>query len=340
MFTKIVVPLDGTTFSEQALPAAIRLANWLNASLLLLRAIEVAEVTARYAEGNTADETLEAEEYLQSISLIISDSTLPCHIAPDRIQTLVEYGQAAEEIAVVAPFAGANLIVMTTHARTGLPRLVKGSIANRVLQLATVPVVLIHPERNEEDQPLRESLALPSPLDIEASQVRLVVTLDGSLEAEVAVEAALYLGNQMNATLYLLRIVMPFVPVEYIEVDLKRGEFASPEVKDQTHKRREAAYKYLDKLQAQLLAKGLNCVKAVQMGNPPDEILHYAQDVEASMLVMATHARGRVGQFLLGSMAEQVLRRSHLPVLMVRTALPVLDKVSPKIEDNKASLLN
>jgi nucleotide-binding universal stress UspA family protein len=224
-----------------------------------------------------------------------------------------------DEIGLVAPFEGADLIVMATHSRSGLDQLIKGSVANRVLQLASVPVVLVHPAPGSETQPLSKTLAQPSSLAGPANQIKLVVTLDGSLGAEVALEPAFHLAKGVGATLYLVRVVSS---AEDAVLRSKQNFLKEGEIAGQDHIQREAASQYLQNFQFQLLSQGVNCVKAVLWGEPAVEIVDYAHKVKASMLVMASHIRGRIGQFFLGSVTGEVISHSQLPVLMVAIGLP------------------
>lgn len=332
MFSKIVVPLDGTAFGEQALPYAIRLANSLNCHVQLLRATEVRKIVGQ----ELAIETViiqTAKNYLTRVLNIITDPTLSCHIDPLRVETLVEYGRAEDQIGLAAPFEGADLVVMTTHSRTGFSRLVKGSIAWRVLQLATVPVVLIHPQSSQLERPLRENLTGPYSLNPAGAQAKLLVTLDGSPSAEISLEIALQLAKQIPATLYLTQVVTPLLPVDYIEPGQHFNGYIGSSTNTENQKRREEAFQYLDKLQARLLDRGINCCKQVLVGDPASEIRDYAERMHIGMLVMATHARGSIGQMVLGSVAEQVVRYSHLPVIMVHTALPIKDYLQERAAD-------
>jgi nucleotide-binding universal stress UspA family protein len=151
---------------------------------------------------------------------------------------------------------------------------------------------------------------------------KIVVPLDGTPEAEAALEPAVNLSRSLNATLYLLRVAYPQVPISYPELVVDYGDYYASELNSEYKQKNEEAYHYLDRLQANMLDKGLNCIKAVQVGKPSEEIVKYAQQIEASMLVMATHARSMLGKFFLGSVAEEVLRHSNVPVLMIHAATP------------------
>lgn len=142
----LVVPLDGTTFSESALPVAETLARALGGELMLVhcvpvpqraRAAEDGRVIA-YVDQELANLKVEAEAYLVEIAEQVARRF------GRRPQTLVAVGTPAEAIAQVAREQPAGLVIMATHARTGLGRLLLGSVADGVLQQG-VPLIVTRP---------------------------------------------------------------------------------------------------------------------------------------------------------------------------------------------------
>jgi nucleotide-binding universal stress UspA family protein len=79
----------------------------------------------------------------------------------------------------------------------------------------------------------------------------------------------------------------------------------------------EQADAQLAKVQVKVTEQGVECIRVVRDGEPAVEIEEYASTIQPAMLVMATHGRGRVGRALLGSVADEVVRQIHLPVLLV-----------------------
>ncbi|MEI6046166.1 MAG: universal stress protein [Chloroflexota bacterium] len=312
MYNKLMVPLDGSLLAEKALPYAITLANRFGAELLLMRVSEVPALVS-----DTPEHELEvihaAEIYLAEVQKFITAPTLNPHLEAKQVQTLVAYGESVREIAEIAPFEKVDLILMTTHGRTGLSRLVLGSVATSIIQHSKLPVILIRPEKLEEMETLTKTLTTPTSFSPDENGRRVLVTLDGSPEAESVLVPALEMAHKLEAALYLIRVVAPFVPIEYGDM----GVSYAFDVDQETENRRETAYQYLDKIQARIAENGLNCVKVVRIGNPADEIVDYARKIQASMLVIATHARGKLGHLFMGSVAEEVTRRTNLPVMMV-----------------------
>jgi len=317
MYTKLLIPLDGSSLSEKVLPYALRLANQTGAKLLLLRAVEIPAI---YSDTpvHEAEALRNAEEYLADVKRVITDPTVKPHIDPDRLETLVVYGKTVKEITELAPFEKADLILMTTHGRSGISRLVLGSIAQQVVRHATVPVMLIRPLDQKHEQALQETLngiGEPSYDCFETPGGNIVVSLDGSQLSEVGLIPAIELAQKLGATINLLTVVHPNIPVLY--GDMVGLGYDAAEISDDSKKHLGDARQYLDKIREKIEAKGVECAEEVQIGMASDGIADFAVSIQAKAVVMVTHARGELGHLFLGSIAEDVVRRSHLPVLLV-----------------------
>jgi nucleotide-binding universal stress UspA family protein len=320
MYSKILVPLDGSMMAEKALPYAIALANRCNAKLLVLRAVEVPALT-----GDTPAHEMEvvanAEEYLKEVKATITSSKLDLHIAEDRLQTLVVYGNAVEQIVEMAPFEKADLVLMTTHGRSGLSRLVMGSVADHVLHRITVPLMLVRPMAQKHDQLLTETMSgIGEPYYncfAEGKPQNVVLTLDGQDLSESAIAPAVELAQKLGATLHLLSAIF-FAPPETIS-DMAAVSYSKATNEAAEKELVEEAEKYLTSIEEKVKAQVPETVVTVRVGSAAEQITDYALKNNITALVMATHARGEVSHFFMGSVAEEVMRRSHLPVIMVST---------------------
>jgi nucleotide-binding universal stress UspA family protein len=151
MFKKIVVPLDGSTLAEQALPSAVELAKAFDGQIFLLHVVTnylVPPYGIDYQLGETFRDVAirEAHEYLENIRGKL-ESTFSGTFHVKVIEGLV-----AENILDFANFQNADVIVMGTHGRSGVGRWVFGSVAERVLRASNCPVLLIraHEDKSEE----------------------------------------------------------------------------------------------------------------------------------------------------------------------------------------------
>lgn len=294
MFTKILVPLDGSPLAERALPHAARLARITGARLLLVRAALARSFPGKDMTEAQCRAVREAATYLQRVA----DSLAGRGFA---VETAVPYGEAASRIAEEVELRGADLIVMATHGRSGIGRWLYGSVAAKLLAHATAPVLLVRAWEQE-----------PQPDPIGDGRPRVVIPLDGSPFAEEALPVARKLVRALDGELVLLQaigVADPSVPPEvmldaFVERDLARNT--------------SAAQDYLGHLADPLIREGYPVRIEVGVGAPADVIAAFARNARAKLLVLATHGRTGAGRAFLGSVADAVLRRGNIPLLLVR----------------------
>ncbi len=138
MFKKILVPLDGSPLDESILPQVTELARAHSAELVLLRVALARGFPGADPTEAQVEAVREAEKYLEEVERDLRRDGL-------RVSTAVRYGNAAEEILDHAAFAGIDLIAMSTRGRTGLARMVMGSVTEQVVRRAPCPVVTVRP---------------------------------------------------------------------------------------------------------------------------------------------------------------------------------------------------
>jgi nucleotide-binding universal stress UspA family protein len=141
VYKRAIVPLDGSMVAEGIIPFILEIAGPLDMEVVLLRVVVPVPPSviegARYVEVEDPEKRrLEAQEYLAPIAVELRAKAV-------RVQTMVRRGEPAQEILAGAREAGADLIAMTTHGRSGLGRLLFGSVAEAVLRQSEVPVFLM-----------------------------------------------------------------------------------------------------------------------------------------------------------------------------------------------------
>ena len=134
---KLLVPLDGSGLAEQALAKALDVAEGWQPTFMLLRAAEA----STWPGVDPTDEQIrvvhEAEEYLNAVQARLASKGIR------KVETSVWYGPPAAAIVEAARVGRADLIVMTTHGRSGLGRLILGSVAEAVLRGTSIPIMLL-----------------------------------------------------------------------------------------------------------------------------------------------------------------------------------------------------
>ena len=151
---------------------------------------------------------------------------------------------------------------------------------------------------------------------------RVVVPLDGSELAEGILPIASQIAGPLDLEVVLVRVLQPIAPI----VD----ETARPIVVDDLESRRARAREYLVSMGVELTARGLRVQSQVRVGDPAAEVVAAAHEVDADLIAMTTHGRSGLGRLLFGSVAEAVLRRSEVPVLLIRLTEKQLATGRPK----------
>jgi nucleotide-binding universal stress UspA family protein len=155
MYTKILVPLDGSELAESALPYVkwfIRVSK-VN-EIIFLRVVEPfhvaggleAQVLPEDKENIEHDAAGLARKYLNKIAAQFKDSRIEVH-------RVVEMGKPAQTIAEYVGHSDVDLIIMATHGRSGIHRWVRGSVADEIVHAARVPVFLVTPANRPPDGP-------------------------------------------------------------------------------------------------------------------------------------------------------------------------------------------
>lgn len=145
---RILVPLDGSELAEHAIPFATEIATLCQSELLLMR-VATLPAASYYTEELAAlklelwrNAVAETRDYLQATAARLKDQGF-------KVRTIIGRHQPADSIIAMAERCGADLIVMTTHGRSGLSRIVYGSVADRVVRCSTCPVLVIRPPASE-----------------------------------------------------------------------------------------------------------------------------------------------------------------------------------------------
>jgi nucleotide-binding universal stress UspA family protein len=303
MYRTILVPLDGSTFSERALPIAASLQRVLGSRLVLVRAASASVIPGMDPTMAQCQAIDEAEAYLQGVADLLAEQRV-------EVNTAVPYGDAADAIRLEIRLQYADLVVMCTHGRSGLGRWIYGSVAESILVDGTAPILLVRPT------------GIPVRLTGGPGQPRLIVPLDGSAFAETTLPHAIALAGALGAALELLHVVTPQTPVYPRLVFLTPGMIEDADRLLRDDSARAAAYlaEIAGRLAAQ--AAGVDIQATVEVGAPADVILREAQIRGARLVVMATHGRTGLQRMLLGSVAHEVVHRSLLPVLLVHPPAP------------------
>lgn len=301
MLGTVLVPLDGSTFAETALPVAARLVGAATGRLHLLLANQpVLPVVGMWEMVSGPDQLNEAQSKRESAYLEKTAAALG-QVGEGPVRIHHAQGTPGEAICAEAGRIGADLIVMATHGRGALGRIWLGSVADYVIRHTSVPVLLLQPGKEESPQP---ALTLRG----------ILVPVDLSTESEAVLEAVCTLTKLTSAKVTLLHVVQPFFPVPVPGLPFPVS--IDPAIIDRL---RADAESRLDGLAERLAHRGLVVSCRVIVGaSAAGGILDVLEEAGFDMAAMTTHGARGLRRALLGSVTDKVVRVARKPILVVR----------------------
>jgi len=324
--TKILITLDGSTWSRQVLAPIRRLFAPAKYEIILLRVGELPAgmvgAPPRPVSASWMGSMYESQRDLKYSLHPIYDSqqeaneraALEMALLPDQqrlrrdgycVTSVVRFGDPAEEIAGLARSAAVDIVAMATHGQTGLRHLLLGSVAEQVLRELSIPVLLVRPTDGIEDcAPARPAQRRPT----------VIVPLDGTPVAQQSLDCAAALALIAGARLVLVAVEPAVSDVAIPEAGVipywVQAEHEDAILRLNTYLRQSAT---------QLASKGLAVETRLAEGSPAEQILHISAAEHADLIVMTTHGRTGMKRLLRGSVATKVLQHADVPVLLART---------------------
>jgi nucleotide-binding universal stress UspA family protein len=299
MSMQILVPLDGSRFSEQAVTQAFRLAQYSKGTVHLVRVLVPvpvisSELIAVTDERVLADERRAAQQYLEHQA-----SRAPLGVLT---KCVLLTGAVAGSLSDYIDRAGIGIIVMTTHGRSGVGRAMLGSVADELVRSVKVPLLLLKPQKGDHG-PVVETVYTR----------RILIPLDGSPLSEQAIEQAVEVGWLTGARYTLMQVVPP--PFLETYADTVEAQISQAEHEHTI----AAALDYLEGVAQRLRAVNLRVeTVVVTHDSVASGIVQEAVANDVDMIAMVTHGRSGWKRLALGSIADEVLHTAHLPLLVVR----------------------
>jgi nucleotide-binding universal stress UspA family protein len=306
MFSRVLVPLDGSPLDASALSSASAIARVFDARVRLLR-------VARAPVGSTrsyslADEYRDAERYLNGVAREIAASGL-------KVSTHVRSGDVPGAILYEIGEHLADLVILATRGESGWLHGEHGSITREVLSWTPVPVII----QRAGARPL--------------SGIRTVlVPLDGGPVSLLALGAAIDLAHATGAHITLLRVVEPMPSSMH---DTAAGfHFADRMDPSWDTAALAGAKRHLEELMEQLREGGVSAQGEAILGDVPSTIAEHAEKINADIIVMSTRASHGVARVLSSSTADAVVHHARVPVLLIRSNETCLSEpVAPDADD-------
>ena len=306
MYRHISVPVDGTAHAMQALDLAVGIARQAGCPVELVRVShpttygnELYAVTL--GDAQIDELRADARASLERAAAEVEARGVPVH-------TKVLDGPIPSALAEHFQSSGTDLVVMTTHDRGMLERLLIGSVAEAVVRHVHVPVLLVH---SVDDA--------PPPADAWPIR-RMLVALDGSAFGDEVIPHAASLARLMRADITLLTVMQPLLTAVALATETGTSRRLAPTPEDIARAdSSELVSQELEETADSLRRSGVTVhAHVISDGDPSRAIVDYAREHDTDLIAMTTHGRGAVGRFVAGSVSTAVLHGTHTPTLLYR----------------------
>lgn len=341
MIKHLLVGLDGSPTAEVVLPYVETIAKATGATVTLVRVVRPGAANEPLRDDNVnlvpitvvmpsdrphaaderaRNENYEAENYLDSIVKRLGARGITG-------EAVVAPGDPADVVLGEAQARQADLILLATHGRSGLGRLIYGSVADKVLTHSSVPVFLARASAAGQKSHFGEPGA------------PILLALDGTPESERSLPLAEELSRAFSAGLALVEVVPVLTAVMTPD-----GGWMTEMPMDIQIREEDIANDYLAALTKQIRAKAIEVNATVRRDAIGVGIVAAAVQSGASLIVMSTHAPTGLVRALVGSVALEVLHRVSLPLLLIGPYVPLpaqsasAQSATPTLDRSSANL--
>ena len=314
---RILVPTDGSEAAGTALKFAIRLARQHHAEIILCNAVDYVKIAGETCVGLGADLEGMFRILDESAKEVLGAAAKSLKAEGFETSAFKLDGNPANVIVSFAMERNVDAIVMGTRGLGGLPHLILGSTAEGVLRMATIPVFVVH-----------------AGSDVKAAEnPTILVAIDDSEPGDAAAEFATELASATSGRLIFENVVDSESLYEYAA---QYGTYiATVHDEWETEAKRlvgNAAYRAA-------IAGVANAEQSVVFGDPAEKIVAQAKASQADLIAIGTHGRRGLRRLALGSIAESVVRKSAIPVVVVRAYANLKSGKSADKVDTRAELI-
>lgn len=292
MYDTILVPTDGSDHSVRAAEHGYYLAELFDATVHVLNVVDVRRAGGAFDAGGVDQEfveRLEAEgrEAAERIEAVGAERE------QGSVTTAVVRGEPSETVLDYADDHGVDVIAMGTHGRTGLDRYVAGSVTERVVRLATAPVLTTRSTDRSRIEDGYDDVLIPT---------------DGSETAAAAVDHGLAVARPAGARVHAVNVVDG------------SGLVANPDdtpPPEELERLGSAGAEMTDRIASRAQQMELDAVTDVREGVPASALLEYAEEHGVDVIAMGTAGRTGLSRYLVGSTTARLIRHAEMPVLAV-----------------------
>lgn len=284
---KLLLSTDGSEFSGGAVREAISIAKKCSSRLISVSVVETNPEYETIAPQLVEREIGKAKDHLAAIRERASKEGVDC-------ETIVRQGEDSYTYIVEeAAKKGAEMIIMGRRGRTGLKRLVMGSVTAKVIGHAPCDVLVV-------------------PKEAKVGLTRILLATDGSRFSERAAAKAIGIAKRSGALLTAVSVVPSeaISPLDIVHSEMHRDIIVEKEQK--------AAKCYIDGVKEMAEKEGIDVVSSILEGRPYEAITNTAIEKKIDLIVIGSHGKTGLEKFLMGSVAERVIVLSPCAVLVVK----------------------
>jgi nucleotide-binding universal stress UspA family protein len=287
---------DLSKFSNQTIYYGLALAREFESRLYLCHVVDIPSM-AHYAEAHIDP----MEQQNQIISH--AEATLAGLTRDEKIdwQPLITVGPTVSEISRLVKEKIIDLVISASHGRSGLKRLVLGSVTEELMRVIPCPMLVIRGDENYDKQ--------PEPVEFRLKKI--MVGCDFSLDSTLAIRYALSFAQEFEAELHLIHVMEP-TAYQNLSKAVKDAE------KGYQHELRKLIGKKLDNLIPEDAGNWCFPKTTLLEGRADEKIVEYAKQYNIDLIVLGVRGHGLVETLFLGSTTDRVARQAPCPVLSVR----------------------
>jgi nucleotide-binding universal stress UspA family protein len=300
MYKTIMVPTDGSGFDREAIRVALRIAERTNAKIRVVRVLATGSFfgMAVPAEGTSAVAEVAHSERDRALSELYSLAAECRATSKADISVDLHSGPINDVLQGYARRNNIDLIVISTHGRSGIPRLSLGSVTDSLIRHTTIPVLVVKAQASYLNPQINHAFR------------RIVVPLDGSKLAEQILPHLMTLADLEGAEITLLNVLIP--------QSYSQREIADPSL-PWWEKDVALAQLYLFGIAGDLRRKGIPITTDIVISeNVAGAIGDFAGRENADLIAIATHGRGGLSRMLHGSVASAVMHSARISMLVFK----------------------
>jgi nucleotide-binding universal stress UspA family protein len=293
----ILCATDFSDFSNRTIPYGVALAKEFNAKLYICHVIDFSSI-AIYGEFqlNPVDQQNRIKQQAaEQLNELIGKQ-------PVKWEPLISAGHIADELSRLVEEKEIDLVIAATRGRSGLKRLILGSVTERLMRVLACPLLVVQSPEHEFVDPINQQIRLK----------KILVGCDFSPDSDLAFQHALSLAQEFEASLHLVHVIEPSVYKDLSKPDNTLGE----EIQQGLNER------LTEKLIGMVPEEARNwCTPTTRIleGQPYEELGQYAKAEDMDMIVLGVRGHGLVKTLFLGSTTDRVVRQAPCPVLSVST---------------------